>query len=568
MNESKRTRRQFIAGGTAAAVTAAALPLPARSEKLPMSEQEQQQQDTGITQQTIAEAEKLAGVEFTPDERAMIARSIGSDAQGYRERRRFTPPNGLGPACVFDPQLPGISYDVKGGLVLGDNTQIGPLPTNPEDIAFAPLSHLAAWLQRKEISSVDLTKLYIARLKQHGPKLECVITLTEDRAMQHAQAADREIAAGNIRSHLHGIPWGAKDLLDTKGIRTTYGAMPWRERIADADATVVQRLDEAGAVLVAKLTLGALAYGDIWFDGRTNNPFNVEQGSSGSSAGSAAATAAGLVAFALGTETLGSIVSPCMRCGTTGLRPTFGRVARTGAMALCWSLDKIGPICRTADDCARVLAVINGGDVGDPSSRTTPFAYDATRPIKGLRVGYDPTWFTGRRVSAMDKAMLEHARELELELVEISLPDLPYSSLRCILMAEAASAFEEITLSNSDDTMRWQSPEAWPNAFRQSRFIPAIEVVQAERLRRHCMSVMHDAFANIDAMIGPSFAGPMLLVTNNTGHPSITFRNGMESNGTPHGFTIWGRLYDEGTICSIATAMQQRVNVWDVRPKL
>ncbi|MCH8260222.1 MAG: amidase, partial [Planctomycetes bacterium] len=341
---------------------------------------------------------------------------------------------------------------------------------------------------------------------------------------------------------------------------------PYKDRVPDDDAVVVKRLDKAGAVLVAKTTLGALAYGDIWFDGRTNNPWNLEKGSSGSSAGSAAGTAAGLFGFSLGTETLGSIVSPCMRCGATGLRPTFGRVARTGAMALCWSLDKIGAIGRTVEDCALVLDAIRGADPGDPSSIDMPYEFDATRSITGMRVGYSPKWFEGDRVNELDRAALDVARRLGIELVEIDLPDWPYGSLMTILSVEAAAAFEELTLSNRDDELVWQDARAWPNSFRQTRFTPAIEFVQAQRFRRQVMEMMDEKFADIDAMIGPTYAASLLLITNNTGHPSLTIRCGFNDNGSPHGITLLGRLFDEGTLCSLGMAMEKQLGVWDKRP--
>jgi Asp-tRNA(Asn)/Glu-tRNA(Gln) amidotransferase A subunit family amidase len=354
---------------------------------------------------------------------------------------------------------------------------------------------------------------------------------------------------------------------------------------------VVQRLADAGAVLVAKLSLGALAYGDIWYGGRTNNPWNTAEGSSGSSAGSAAATAAGLVGFSLGTETLGSIVSPSMRCGTTGLRPTFGRVPRTGAMALCWSLDKIGPICRNVEDCALVLAAIHGEDPGDVGSLSIPLSYDGRQALEGLKVGYRAKWFEGNEVNRVDRTALQAMRRTGVRLVEIDLPELPYDALLTELLAEAAAAFEPLTLSNRDDELTWQDPEAWPNSFRQARFISAIDLIQASRLRREVMGVMAEVFDEVDAIIGPSYADPMLLVTNCTGHPSITLRAGFERKkarrrfsaededaaGTdkaatgekhevPYGVTLWGGLFDEGTLCRIALALEAELAVWDRRP--
>ena len=520
-----------------------------------------------ITPETIREAEKLVGVDFEAAERELIARTIGQNVERFRRRMAFEFSNDQAPAQTVNPR------EVGGPVIRTRASRPGSardLPRTAEDIAYAPLTDLSAWVRTGAISSVDLTKLYLQRLKTIGPKLECVATLTEDLALRQAAAADADIAAGRHRGPLHGIPWGAKDLLDTKGITTGWGATPYKDRVPDRDATVVQRLADAGAVLVAKLTLGALAYGDIWHGGTTRNPFNLRQGSSGSSAGSAAATAAGLVGFAIGTETLGSIVSPCMRCGTTGLRPTFGRVPRTGAMALCWSLDKIGPICRATEDTLLVLEAIHGADDGDPSSVSRPLDAAITRDdAAGLRIGVNPAWFEGERATLrFDRAARDALREAGAELVEVTLPDRPYDALLTILMVEAASAFEEITLKNTDDDMVWQAPQAWPNGFRETRFTPAIEYVQAERLRRLVMNDMAAIFENVDALISPSYAASLLLITNNTGHPSLTVRTGFMPNGSPHGTTLWGRLDDEGTLGRLGRVIERSLKVWDRRPKV
>jgi Asp-tRNA(Asn)/Glu-tRNA(Gln) amidotransferase A subunit family amidase len=395
-----------------------------------------------------------------------------------------------------------------------------------------------------------------------------VVTLLPERALAAAARADAELAAGRDRGPLHGVPCGVKDLFAVAGAPTTWGAVPYRDQVIDDTATVVRRLDEAGAVVAAKLTLGALAWGDVWFGGKTRNPWNPEEGSSGSSAGPAAATAAGLVAFGLGTETLGSIVSPCLRCGTTGLRPTFGRVARTGAMALGWSLDKIGPIARTVEDCMLVLAAINGADLGDPSSLNMPLNFDARRSVRGLRLGYDPAWFEEDGATVLDRQVLEAARQVGLRLVRIELPDWPYQTLMTILMVEAAAAFEELTLSGRDDELSWQEPQAWPNLFRQTRFTPAIEYVQSQRFRRMVMEMMAGQFTEVDAIISPSYAGSLLLITNNTGHPALTLRCGFKEDGTPHGITLIGPLFDEGTLCSIGMALERELDVWRERPTM
>ncbi|MCI0631754.1 MAG: amidase [Phycisphaerales bacterium] len=525
-----------------------------------------------ISAGTVAQAERLAGVEFTDAERQMIAQSIGEQLEILAKRQRHPlPPNGLGPAQVFDPRLVRASERLPAnhrGTIERSEDDPGPLPKDDDDVAFAPVTKLARWIERRQLSSAQLTEIYLDRLKRFDGPLKCVITLCEARARKRAARADAEIAAGLYRGPLHGIPWGAKDLLDTAGIRTTWGAEPFVDRVPDSDAAVVKKLDEAGAILVAKLSLGALAYNDMWFGGRTNNPWNLEQGSSGSSAGSAAATAAGMVGFSIGTETYGSIVSPCMRCGTTGLRPTFGRVSRAGAMALCWSLDKIGPICRAVEDCALVLAAINGYDGNDPSSIDMPLHLSARSGLIGLRLGYSPQWFAGKDANDLDRAALEALRRTGVKLVEIDWPDWPYDVLINGLLCEAAAAFEGLTRTNRDDELSWQDAEAWPNTFRKSWFIPGIEYVQADRFRRQCMHMMDEQFKRLHAMIGPSFAGSLCLVSNNTGHPSLTIRSGFKDDGTPHGITLIGRLFDEGTLCRIGTALERELNVWERRPKL
>jgi Asp-tRNA(Asn)/Glu-tRNA(Gln) amidotransferase A subunit family amidase len=529
--------------------------------------------DEAITDQTFIEAEKLAHISFTPPQREMMQQSIPQQIDRFKRRvEHGYLPNQLAPAQTFDPRLHGMSFDHVKPMFIRSSDDAGALPRNDEDIAFAPATKLSRWIERGELSSTRLTSIYLDRLRQFGPKLECIVTLTDELAMKQAEQADREISAGRYRGPLHGIPWGAKDLLDTAGIRTTWGATPYRDRVPDSDAAVVKMLHEAGAVLAAKLTLGALAYGDIWFDGRTNNPWNLEQGSSGSSAGSAAATAAGLVGFSIGTETYGSIVSPCMRCGTTGLRPTFGRVDRTGAMALCWSLDKIGPICRTVEDTLLVLDAINGRheSTHDPSLIDLPLHFDAGATIRGRRLGYNPDWFSTERRFAddFDRRALEVVRELGIELVPIELPPMPYDSLLSILFCEAAAAFEELTRTGQDETLRWQAPVAWPNTFRQSWFVPGIELIQAERLRRRCMEMMAEIMRDIDGIIAPSFAPPMLLLTNFTGHPTLVLRTGIREDGSPRGITLIGHLFDEGTLGSIGMAMERSLDVWHKRPSL
>jgi Asp-tRNA(Asn)/Glu-tRNA(Gln) amidotransferase A subunit family amidase len=463
-----------------------------------------------------------------------------------------------------------------------------PLPANDGDIAFAPLTQLSRWVESRQLTSERLANIYLDRLQRFDPKLRCVITLTRDRALRQAQAADREIAAGRYRGPLHGIPWGGKDLLDTAGIPTTYGAEPYRNRIPAEDAAVVKRLDAAGAVLVAKLSLGALALNDIWFGGQTMNPWLVEEGASGSSAGPGAATAAGLVGFSIGSETGGSIVSPSMRCGVTGLRPTYGRVPRTGAMTLCWSLDKLGPMTRGVEDGLLVLQAISAQDPGDSASVPSHLDFDATAPVAGLRVGYFPAWMKEAPATDVDRAALETARKVGMMPVEVSLPDWPYDSLQLILFAEAAAAFEDLTLSGGLAQLKAQVPDAWPNLFRQARFLSAVDFVQADRFRRAVAQEMARIFSQVDLLLVPSLRDEMLTITNFTGHPSLTLRTGFVEVGearsdwapdpahplpkfspprrVPHGVTLIGRLFDEGTIGRAGIAIERASNVAGERP--
>ena len=545
--------------------------------------------ESSITTETIAAAERLAGVAFTPAERRQILARIDEQIGRVRHRRSFEPDNALGPATVFDPRLPTFDIAANDGGFKPSQPAALPLPDSDDDIAFASVTMLAGWLRRGAITSTRLTEIYLARLESIGAELECAVTITADLAMRQAAEADREISAGRYRGPLHGVPWGAKDLLDTAGIATTWGAMPYKDRVADRDAAVVRRLHEAGAVLVAKTTLGALAEGDVWFGGTTRNPWNTSEGSSGSSAGSAAAAAAGLVGFTIGSETGGSIISPSERCGATGLRPTFGRVSRAGAMAMCWSLDKLGPICRGVEDTALVLAAINGFDAEDPGSIDMPFAFDAGRSAEGLRLGYSPAWFAGDDANEIDRAALDAARRARLDLVEVALPDLPYGSLWPILDVESAAAFEDLTLSGRDDLLVRQDDFSLPNNWRTARFYSAVDFVQAQRLRRKVMEAMEGVFTGIDAMIGSSDKGSMLEITNFTGHPSLTLCAGFverpgrgieppvddpelrpdrggPSRTVPHGVTLWGRLFDEGTLCAIGMALEAEFGVADRRP--
>lgn len=564
---SRVTRRRFLAASGAAAAAGASLTTRGAEPVVPSQPANSAPPVPGVSAETIPEAEKLAGIEFTPAERETMRGSLPEQVAMLRSRQRMGAlPNELAPALVFDPRPAGFS--MPAGAAMRRTSRAGDVPSDEAAIAFAPVSSLSRWIESKRLTSERLTRIYLDRIKTFDGKLKAVITLCEGSAMAQAKRADAEIAAGKYRGPLHGIPWGAKDLLDTKGIRTTWGAEPFKDRVPQNDAAVVRMLNDAGAVLVAKLSLGALAYGDIWQGGRTNNPWNISEGSSGSSAGSAACVAAGLVGFAIGTETYGSILSPSMRCGTTGLRPTFGRVSRAGAMALCWSLDKIGPIARSVEDAALVLGAINGYDAADSSSIGAEYSFDVERSVKGLKVGFHPAWFEGQGANDVDRAALSAMKALGVDLIEVDLPEWPYESLLPILVCEAASAFEDLTRSGKDDQLSWQAPEAWPNTFRQSWFIPANEVMQSDRFRRMVMGMMAERFAKVDVIFAPSFAASLCLITNFTGHPQLTLRAGMKENGTPHGVSLWGRLFDEGTLCSVGLALERSLGVWDRRPAL
>ena len=457
-----------------------------------------------------------------------------------------------------------------------------------EDIAFAPVTQLSRWIEAKQLSSERLTQIYLARIERFDPKLRAVITLTRDHALARARDADREIRAGKDRGPLHGIPYGVKDLLDTAGIATTWGAEPFRDRIPKADSTVVARLNEAGAVLVAKLSLGALALNDIWFGGQTMNPWLPEEGASGSSAGPGAATAAALVGFSIGSETGGSIVSPSMRCGVTGLRPTYGRVPRTGAMTLCWSLDKLGPMTRSVEDALLVLNAISGPDGHDLAAQPCKLDFDAAAPVKGLKVGYFPAWMDEAPATDVDRAALASLKALGLTTIPLTLPDWPYDSLNLILFAEGAAAFEEITLDGRISQLREQVADAWPNLFREARFLSAVDFVQADRLRRKVAQEMARIMGEVDLLIVPSLRDEMLTISNNTGHPSLTLRTGFVEvaearsdwapdpakplpkfnppRRVPHGVTLIGRLFDEGTIARVGLALEKQAKVAGERP--
>ena len=505
----------------------------------------------------IRAAEKIIGLEFTQKERKMMLDSLERNLSRYQELRKVELQNHIPPALLFNPVV-SAEQTVKENLPqeFVKDTSIG-VPKNFEDLAFYPVSALAQLIMQRKVSSLELTQLYLSRLKKYGKHLECIVTLTEDLAWEQAQRADQEISEGYYRGPLHGIPWGTKDLLATKGIKTSWGAMPYKDQILNVNATVVKKLEEAGAVLVAKLSMGALAMGDVWFGGKTKNPWNLEQGSSGSSAGSSSATAAGLVGFSIGTETLGSIVSPSTRCGVTGLRPTFGRVSRYGAMALSWSMDKIGPICRSVEDCALVFSAIYGPDGKDLTVLDYPFSWDPSLPLASIRVGYLHKDFEkDYRNKTNDAVSLEALKSLGVELIPMKLPDVPVNAIRFVLSAEAAAAFDELTRTGKDDLLVRQSRNAWPNSFRQARLIPAVEYIQANRIRTILMQEMTEVMKDIDVYVAPSFGSSNLLITNLTGHPTIVVPNGFNQRGSPTSISFTGKLFEEAKTLRVAKAYQ------------
>ncbi len=547
-----------------------------------------------VSPSTFAEAEKLMQIELTPAERNQAAGNWRKSMAPVYERRtgpsKFQLDPSVSPASQWNPASAVQAASPTRDRFVRTPLDPGPLPSNDADIAFANVTQLARWIETRKLTSERLTGIYLARLEQFNPKLRCAITITRSLAMQQAKQADQEIAAGKYRGPLHGIPWGAKDLVDTAGIATTYGAEPYRNRVPTADAAVVARLHQAGAILVAKLSMGALALNDIWFGGQTMNPWLPEEGASGSSAGPGSATAAGLVAFSIGSETGGSIVSPAMRCGLTGLRPTYGRVPRTGAMTLCWSLDKLGPMTRGVEDSLLVLQAITGPDPGDVASVPSHLDFDASAPLKPLRVGFFPVWTKESPATDVDRAALETVRSLGMTTVEVTLPDWPYNSLNLILFAEAAAAFEELTLSGGLRQLKAQVPDAWPNLFRQARFLSAVDFVQADRLRRKVAQEMARIFTQVDLLLVPSLRDEMLTISNFTGHPSLTLRAGFVQvaearsdwapdpknplpkfsppRRVPHGVTLIGRLFDEGTLGTVGVALERAFNVSSERPAL
>ncbi len=502
-------------------------------------------------------AARIMDLDFTQSEIDSLLPDLEDNRRAYASLREMPFDNAVSPALIFNPLPMGyVPPSVQNPVIFSKPGKVS-LPANREDLAWYSVRQLAELLRTRQISSEELTRFFLDRIKKYDPQLQCVITLTEDLALAQARRADAEIKAGKYRGLLHGIPYGAKDLLAKKGYKTTWGAMPYKDQVMDYDATVIEKLERAGAVLVAKTTLGALAWGDVWFGGVTKNPWDIKTGSSGSSAGSASAVAAGLLPFAIGTETLGSIVSPATTCGVTGLRPTFGRVSRHGAMALSWSMDKIGPLCRTAEDCAIVFHAIYGPDGKDLSVADVPFNFNAGDHPKKLRVGYLKSDFERPYLfKKQDSIALERLRELGVELIPLTLPTLP--NIRFILQAEGAAAFDDLTRSGKDDLMVRQVRNAWPNVFRSARFIPAVEYIQANRRRTELIEAMQrEVFSKVDVYVHPSWGSSSLTITNFTGHPCVVVPNGFQSNGRPTSISFTAKLYEEGMALSLAQAFQQ-----------
>ncbi len=575
----KTNRRDILRGAALTGVVAGAGALSACGEGVKAPSPANAVGDE-ITTRTLAEAEKLQGISLTPAEREQMLGDLEAKLEALARLRAVDMPNTDAPALLFDPKLPGKSVrSQKNILALSEAKK--PLPDKDADIAFASVVEQGQWLRAGAISATRLTEIYLKRIEQYDADLRAFITVTPAIARLQAAKADKDFAAGRVRSALQGIAYGLKDLVDTKEIKTTWGATPYKTRTPDHDAQIVRKLQRAGAVMLGKTSCGALAYGDQWFDARTKNPWNIKEGSSGSSAGSASATAAGLCSFGVGTETLGSIISPSERCGAAGLRPTFGRVSRHGVMALCWSLDKIGAICRSVEDTAAVLSAMNGYDADDPSTARIGFTYDSAVDVAGMTVGYVPAWF--EEGDAADRAGLEALRGLGVTVKEFAWPELSFDALIEIVLVESAAAFAELTLSGGDDELVWQEPQAWPNTWRAARFISAVDYVQMDRLRRKLMQDMRMAFEGFDALIGPHFAGGALLATNMTGHPQLALRTGFaqkpnrtlatsetpegaETFRVPRGVSLWGDLFQEGKIIALGAAMEKALGVSSERP--
>jgi Asp-tRNA(Asn)/Glu-tRNA(Gln) amidotransferase A subunit family amidase len=558
----------------AALLAAAMLPFPASAQQPDSSRADSLPARPPVTRATLQAALDLLGLTYTDAELDLLLEPRGqggNDFSGRGDRRasfdaiRTVPlANPVPPALFFHP-IPPATPPADRPPRFAPTPATVRRPADLEAVAFWPVSRLAALLRARQVTSVELTTMYLDRLRRFDPQLLAVVTLTDSLALEQARRADREIAAGGYRGPLHGVPYGVKDLYAVRGYRTTWGAGAFTDQVIDETATAVRKLEEAGAVLVAKLTSGELAMGDRWFGGMTRNPWNLEQGASGSSAGPGSAVAAGLVPFALGTETLGSIISPSTRNGVTGLRPSFGRVSRAGVMALSWSMDKAGPMCRNADDCAIVFEALRGADPADPVTVDAPFPYDARADIRRLRIGYVASAFEGdRRGVDADRAVLDVLRTLGATLVPIELPTLPARPLLVTLNAESAAAFDELTRSGRDSLLTRQDAGSWPNSFRSARFIPAVEYIQANRVRRLLQVEMHRTLAGVDAYVSPTSAGPNLVITNLTGHPCVAVPSGFAENGTPLSITFCAPMYGEAAMLELARAYQEATE-WDER---
>lgn len=511
-----------------------------------------------ITTHDILSAEKIIGLQFNEAKRESLLGDVQDQLKNFQNLRNVPLSNSVVPSMLFNPIPFGMTFEKKKNVFNPLGTKNIPVPNDLNDLAFASIGDLSTLIKSRKISSEQLTRMYLERIKKYNPMLQCVITITESLAIAQAQRADKEIAKGKYRGPLHGIPYGAKDLLSTKKYPTTWGSVPFKDQIIDEDATVIKKLEETGAVLIAKTAMGELAWGDVWFGGKSKNPWDTTQGSSGSSAGSASGTAAGLFVFAIGSETYGSIVSPSTRCGTTGLRPTYGRVSRYGAMALSWSMDKLGPICRTVEDCALVFNTIYGIDEKDQTVYDLPFVYEPKKTdLRKLRIGYLKSDFDSSKFwKSFNDSVLVVLQKLGATLIPVELPKFPVGDISIMLSAESAAAFDDLTRSGKDDLLVRQIKNAWPNSFRSSRFIPAVEYIQASRVRQLLIQEMKKVMDKIDVYIGPSLEGSSLLLTNLTGHPCVVVPSGFTEKGTPVSITFTGRLFDEGTVLSVAKKYQ------------
>ncbi|WP_276348489.1 amidase [Daejeonella sp. JGW-45] len=522
-----------------------------------------------ITISVIKEAQKIIGIGFTNAEADSMIQTLETRRKNYAELRKLNMPNSVVPSMNFNPLPVGYRFPDKISAFKIPAAPKAKLSASRDELAFKSVSELAALVRTKQITSVELTGFFIERLRKYNPVLQHTIVITEARALAQAKKADEEISSGHYRGVLHGIPFGAKDLLATKDYKTTWGSVPYKDQVIDTDATVITRLEAAGAVLVAKLTLGELAMGDVWFGGKTKNPWDVKRGSSGSSAGSASAVAAGCLPFAIGSETYGSIVSPSDECGTTGLRPTFGRVSKYGAMALSWSMDKLGPIARNVEDCAIVFNAIMGPDGKDLSVITAPFSYisSSSRSLKGVRIGYIKSEFNKKDDNyENDSLTLVKLKEMGAELIPFELPVLPYVEMSIALSAEAGAAFDELILTNREDLMVDQHKGARPNGLRAARFIPAVEYIQANRARTLLIEQLNEKMKSIDVFVAPSF-GLNLRVTNLSGHPCVVLPNGF-NKGLPGSITFTGQLFGEGKLLQIARSYQLATSFNDLHPPL